>query len=371
MASVNDEILSESIRHQVALQGYTNNVLNRILAILNRADARLAAELHVALEGMTATTFTMERLESLLYSSGILRESLATYNEMGAKLGDDLREFMAYELSYQHQMLVSHLPVQVHVATVTAETAYAAAMARPFQGVLLKNVWSEYSDAKMKLVRQTIALGYDEGKTTEAIIRELRGTRAEGYTDGKLEAPRREVATVVRTALGHTAGFAQDRVMNANADLIKAVRWSSHLDSRTSSGCRIRDGLLYQPITHKPIGHEKPWRSGPGRLHYNCRSGQVPITKSFRELGIDLPDTEAGNRERASMDGAVPESTTYADWIKKQSRARQEEILGVAKTRLIREGKMDFPSLYNDRGVPLTLEQLRKRDAEAFKRAGL
>lgn len=369
--SVNSEILEESIRHQVALQGYTNNVLNRILSILNRADARLAAELHVALEGMTASTFTMERLESLLFSSGILRESLATYNEMGAKLTDDLREFMAYELSYQQQMLVSSLPVQVHVAAVSAEAAYSAAMARPMQGILLRDVWKDLDASKMKLVRQKIALGYVEGKTTDAIIRELRGTRANGYSDGALEAPRREVATVVRTALGHTAGFAQDRVMEANADLIKAVRWSSHLDNRTSSGCRIRDSKLYDPKTHKPIGHKIPWLSGPGRLHYSCRSGQVPVTKSYRELGIDLPDTEVGNRERASMDGAVPESTTYADWIKKQSAARQDEVLGPVRARLMRQGKMEFPSFYSDRGVLLDLDTLRKRDAEAFKRAGL
>ena len=63
-----------------------------------------------------------------------------------------------------------------------------AALARPFQGVLLKNVWSDLDVQKFKKVRQSIAQGYVEGKTTEQIIRELRGTRAKGYEDASFSA---------------------------------------------------------------------------------------------------------------------------------------------------------------------------------------
>ena len=37
----------------------------------------------------------------------------------------------------------------------------------------------------------------------------------------------------------------------------------------------------------------------------------------------------------------------------------------------MREGKLPFDSLYTDRGVYLTLDQLRERNAAAFKRAGV
>nr|DAE39878.1 MAG TPA: minor capsid protein [Caudoviricetes sp.] len=369
MESVNDLLLAESIRHQVDLQGYSGGVLSRLLAVLNRSDARLRAELLAKLESMDATTFSMERLESLLTS--VRSMSAATYQELGYELNKELSEFVAYEVSYQQQMLVQHLPIGVHVAAVSAEQVYAAALARPFQGVLLKNVWSDLDAAKMKRVRQTIAQGYVEGKTTDQIIRELYGTRAKGYADGFIERDRRDVEAVVRTAIGHTAGFAQDRVMEANADLIKAVQWSATLDLRTSSQCRIRDRKLYTPDTHKPIGHSIPWGAGPSRLHWRCRSGQVPVLKSFKELGIDIPEIEVGGKTRASMDGQLPADTSYADWIKKQSAARQDEVLGPTRARLLRDGKLGMADLYSARGELLTLDDLRKRDAEAFKRAGL
>jgi len=369
MPSVNDLLQDESIRHQVALQGYTTNVLHRLLAVLNRSDQRLMAELAEKLADFDPTLFSMERLESLLTS--VRAMSAATYAELGEDMTKELREFVGYELSYQHQMLTEHLPVAVHVAAVNAEQVYAAAMARPFQGVLLKGAWADLDRNKMERVRKAIAQGFVEGKATDQIIRELRGTRAKGYEDGLIQRDRRDVEAVVRTAIGHTAGFTQDKVMEANADLIKALQWSATLDLRTSSMCRIRDRLLYTPDEHKPIGHKVPWGAGPGRLHWRCRSGQVPVLKSFKELGIDVPEIEVGGKTRASMDGQLPADTSYADWLKKQSAKRQDEVLGPTRGRLLRDGKLSMADLYSARGELLTLDDLRKRDAEAFKRAGL
>jgi hypothetical protein len=293
------------------------------------------------------------------------------YAAVDRELSEQLKEFVAYETAYQSQMLVAHVPVQVSVAAVSASAAYSAAMARPFQGVLLRNVWQDMEASKMKLVRQAIAQGFVESKTTSQIISEIRGTRAKGYSDAIIQVTRRDAEAVVRTALGHTAGMVQDMTAEANADLIKAVKWSSTLDMRTSAPCRLRDGKLYDPTTHKPVGHSFPWLGGPGRLHWRCRSAQVIVLKSFREMGIDAPEVVVADRQRASLDGQVPESTTYAEWLKKQSAARQDEILGQTRARLLREGGLPMERLYSQKGEFLNLVELRERDARAFAKAGL
>ena len=367
--SVNDLLQLESIRHQVELQRYEAGVVARMIAVLDRADKRIAAELAVALQEIDPSLFKMERLESLLTS---IRElSKAAHEQIGKDMRDELKEFNAYELSYQHQALVTHLPAVVHVASVSANQVYTAAMARPFQGVLLKDVWKDLDAQAMKRLRQTIANGFVEGKTTDQIIREVRGTRANNFKDGIVEKSRRDIESVVRTAIANVAGVAQDNVMTANADLLKAVQWSSTLDLRISSPCRIRDKLLYTPVDHKPIGHKVLWLQGPGRLHWRCRSGRTPVMKSHKELGIDVPEIVIEGKTRASMDGQVAAETTYADWLKKQSAARQDEVLGPTRGRLMREGKLSLDDMYSARGKPLTLDELRKKDAEAFKLAGL
>lgn len=369
MATANELLFDEAVRHQIALAGYSNQVVRRIIALLNRSDDRLYAELVTALASMDADSFTVQRLEALLGSFRALNAQ--AYAQVGLELRHELRDFLDYEVQYQAQALRSVLPAVVSVASVSAETAYAAALARPFQGLLLSGALADLEADKAKRVRIAIAQGFSESKTTAQIVREIRGTKAKGYADGIWEIDRRNAQAIVRTALGHMAGFAADRSNEANEDIIKAVRWSATLDLRTSEICRIRDSKLYEPVTHKPVGHSLPWLGGPRRAHWNCRSFQVPILKSFRELGIDLDGSANLAGDRASLDGQVPKEVSFSDWIKRQSASRQNEVLGPTRGALLRNGGLSLEDLYSTKGVYKTLDDLRQSDARAFAKAGL
>lgn len=71
------------------------------------------------------------------------------------------------------------------------------------------------------------------------------------------------------------------------------------------------------------------------------------------------------------MDGQVPADMTFAQWLEKQSAYRQEQVLGPTRARLMREGGLSLPDFYSPSGQYLSLEQLRKRNAAAFERAGV
>jgi hypothetical protein len=364
-----NEILQDrEIAHQVDLQKYSNGVVRRIIAILNRTDVDLFAQITAALERLNSASFTVERLDSLLHSVRMLNAQ--AYQQIGRELTEELRQLVAYEAGFQLQLFQQALPVAIRLNAVSVDAAYAAAMARPFQGRLLREWASSIEADRMTRIRDAVRMGYLEGQTTSEIVRRVRGTRAKGYEDGIIEIDRRHAEAVVRTAVTHTAGMARDNFYRGNADLIKALSWTSTLDSRTSEICRIRDGKHYHPTTHEPIGHKFPWLGGPGRAHWQCRSCSVPVLKSWKELtGSDMP--EFNQTARASMDGEVPADVTYGDWLKKQSAARQDEVLGPARGKLFRNGGLELDRFYNDRGQALTLAQLRARDAEAFARAGL
>lgn len=368
MATVNETLEDEEIAHAVSLQQYSNGVVRRIIAALNRADARLAAALAEALERMPASKYTVERLEALLAS---VREINAeAYAQVAQELTQDLQELADYETQWQFDLFEKVLPepVQVRypVARITAQQAYAAAMSRPFQGRLLRD-WVDTVEAdRMTKIRNVIRAGYVDGKTTDQIVREIRGTRANAYADGFLQRPRKDLESVVRTAISHVAATARNEFNSANSEILKAERWVSTLDSKTSATCRIRDHLQYTVETHKPIGHKIPWLEGPGKIHWQCRSTSSPVTKSWRELGIPLD--EMTPTERASMDGQVPAETTYSEWLERQSAERQEQVLGVERAKLYRQGGMELSDFYSERGVWLTLDQLRETDAAAFER---
>lgn len=62
MPTVNAALQDEAIDHAVDLQRYSVDVVRRMIAVLNRSDARLVAQLSEALLRLEATSFTVERL---------------------------------------------------------------------------------------------------------------------------------------------------------------------------------------------------------------------------------------------------------------------------------------------------------------------
>lgn len=371
MATVNEALQDAATSHAVDLEQYKTGVVLRMIALLNRVDGDLAAQLAIALDRLPASQFTIERLESLLYSVRDLNRQ--AYESIRLALPAELQALTAYEASYQLELFRSVIPpqvvAQVGVAAVNAEQVYAAAMARPFQGTLLREALTSLEEGRARQIRDAVRIGYVENQPLVDIVRRVRGTRARGYADGLLEAPRHHIESLVRTAVSHTAGFTRDRFYEANSDLIVAVAWTSTLDTRTSETCRLRDGKRYSNDTHKPIGHAFPWLSGPGRAHWGCRSVSVPVTKSWRDLGLDVDEMDAGTR--ASMDGQVPAEQNYGDWLKKQSAARQDQVLGPVRGKLMRDGGLTIDRFATDKGRWLDLDELRERDAAAFARAGL
>jgi hypothetical protein len=359
--SVNARLRDRALDHEVDRRRYSQSILRRIIAVLNRSDARLMAQLAEALMRVDATAFTVERLEALL--GAVRATNAAATREAFALLESELREVAEVESLAAGSALRATIPaaVAVHapVVSVPAEVAYAAAMARPFQGRLLSGWAANVEARRMEAVRNAVRAGFVEGRTTAEVIKTIRGTKALGYADGVLDRPRREVATIVQTALSHTAQMARRESYKANADLIAGVQWVSTLDTRTSPECAIRDGLIYDAETFAPLGHSVPWLEGPGRLHFNCRSVDVPVLKSWKELGIDADELPAGTR--ASMDGQVPADTTYGDWLLRQSAERQDEILGPARGALLRDGRLKLPDFYDGKGAPLTLAELRAK----------
>lgn len=370
--SVNDDLLNDAVRHALGLQRLSNAAVRRMMAILNRSAAQIAAEMLVKLARMSPESFSVERLDALM--EGVRRLNSDGFTRFGSALANETKAIADYELDYQRRLFEATIPPQVIVelpiASVNVEQVYAAAMARPFQGRLLGE-WAQTQDERTMLrIRDAVRSGFVEQRTIDEIVRTVRGTRAGRFEDGILGVSRREAEAVVRTAISHTAGYARDRFMEAQDDLVKEVVWTSTLDSRTSPPCIVRDGLRYDNDSgHKPVGHDLPWGAGPGRFHWNCRSTSVPVVKSWKELGIYIEEFDS--ETRASMDGEVPKDLTYPAWLKKQPASVQDNVLGATRGKLFREGGFTVDKFVNRKGDFISLEELRAQDAAAFRKAGL
>jgi Na+-transporting NADH:ubiquinone oxidoreductase subunit NqrA len=61
----------------------------------------------------------------------------------------------------------------------------------------------------------------------------------------------------------------------------------------------------------------------------------------------------------------------YDRWLRRQPVAFQNDVLGVAKGKLFRQGGLTLDRFISRAGDELTLEQLREREFGAWENAGL
>jgi len=161
---------------------------------------------------------------------------------------------------------------------------------------------------------------------------------------------------VTRTAINHVGQHAREAVFAENKQVVGHVQWLAVLDSRTSQICASLDSQTYE-INKGP----RP------PAHANCRSVMIPVVKPPEGIpGIDSSKLPVG--ERAAMGGPVPGKVTFGPWLKKQSAAVQNEILGVGKGKLFRRGKVPIERFSDVSGAnavrPLSLAELEAIEAK-------
>jgi SPP1 gp7 family putative phage head morphogenesis protein len=329
------DFFDRTVRHQIELERYTSGVVRRMLALLARTDEDLVRRIRELDPNSRTAQALTQRLESV-------RAQVEEANEqLRATLAREAGEFAAYEASWVRTAATVTLAVEWQ--GVTREQVRAAAMSRPFAGIHLRFAnFDEHMDELGKrraaIVRDTIRKGFLEGRGVDDIVRELRGTRAQGYADGVLTQSQRTVEAIVRTALNHTANAAREEVYKVNASQITGVQWIAVIDARTSSICRTLDGQVFEPNK----GPRPP-------AHPNCRSATIAILK-----------------------GQPPyQKITYDEWLRQQPAEVQDEVLGKKKGRLFRDGGLKIDRFANEQGKEYTLLQLQQREAAAWEKAGL
>lgn len=355
--SVNETLQSRAIAHSLLIQRYGTGVADRIVRLLNTADQeiieRIAARLALIEErGFDTGPATTARLNALLAEIRALNGAI--YQRVTTALTDELVEFSAVEADYQRQALVASIGADLSTTLPAPERLRAIVTESPMEGRLLAS-WAEGMErGRMDRIDAAIRMGMTQGEGTDAIVRRIRGTKAAQYGDGVLAISRRSAQAVVRTSVTHVSNVAAQATWKANSNIVKGWQFLAVLDSRTSSTCGSKDGEVF-PIGEGPIPP----------LHVNCRSISVPVTKSFRELGIDEDELPPG--KRASMDGQVAGKTRYADWLGRQSAARQEAILGVKRAELFRSGNISFKDLVRSDGQLMTLKELKAAYPQLLK----
>ena len=348
-------IFDQVTRRQVLLERYKAGELRRLDEFLRDMDKALRERLGRA----TVTDFQKGHIETLLAEVAALME--AVQRPYQRDLFERMDALAVHEAGMEARALsgvpafeaVVPAAVQIHAAVFAAPLAARGAGG----GMLLESFVSKWAEADRERVTGAIRRGAFEGRTTDQIIRDIRGTKARRFQDGILAVNRSAAATVVRTSLQHVASVARMETLQANADILDGYEWSSTLDSRTSAVCQSLSGQVFK------------FGKGPvPPAHPNCRSSIVP------KLPAEWAFLDEG-AQQASVNGPVDASLTYYEWLKKQPAGFVQDALGPTRARLFLKGGLsadEFARLQLGRNFePLTLEEMRALAPKVFELAGV
>lgn len=217
-------------------------------------------------------------------------------------------------------------------------------------GYTIKEGFEKLDTRLQETFQNQIRLGVLNGDTTQTIIKNLKPYMTD-FKDNRIDA-------LVKTALSTVVNNTRMETYKENEEIFKGYQWHATLDSRTRKEHFLLDGALWD-INGKGLnekGKKYKFRNAPDG--YRCRCVLLPITKSYKELGLNIDEIPAGTR--SSMNGYVPADLNATDWFEKQGKDFQKKYLGTQRYELFKSGKITLSDLVNQKGKVLTIQELKK-----------
>jgi len=345
----------------------------KILAILRMLEEDLVSKL-MAIDPSAPlrAKYRKERLDRLL--SEVRATIKSAYRDNAASLAAGLRGLAGAEASWATLTINGAVGVEVIDSILTEEFLRAIASDALIQGAPSAEWWKRQGERLTNRFMDEIRTGMSAGESIDDMVRRIRGKatgRRHKYIDpitgkerwyvefagGIMDTGTRQARALVRTSVQQVAADARRAMYQANDDVIKGVQQISTLDGRTTETCIAYSGAAWD-LDGKPIrGNSLPFNGGVPR-HYNCRSTEIPLLKSWRDLGIDMD--ELPQTTRSSMDGQVAADLSFGDWLSGKPESMQDHMLGKGKAQLWRDGVISLTDLVDQTGNPLTLAELKE-----------
>lgn len=320
---VTDRTVMDTLLMRREVDRYLATVDNELYRMWRTAWAEIGDEFALAIQELIdigdgewpsrAQVLRAQRAQNALKAMAETLGALVPGSEVAAR--SQLRDLMVSAQHWTQQLISTQLPAY-DVSQVWARADAAAinqivarttsrihALHRPLTAEMERNM-------KAVLIR-----GVMVGDNPVAAARQLLGRCLQVFDGGRARA-----ANIARTEMldAHRAAARQSRL--ANKDVVKGWKWHATLSARTCPACISQHGSTHAANEPGPLGHQQ------------CRCTAVPITKTWRELGIDQPEPR-------------DDFPNARAWFRQQPRAVKVQIMGRERLRQLESGELDWQDL--------------------------
>ena len=346
MAEISKDLFDALIKQQINLSRYGNKQAADMVSLLNAADADIAAKL---LKWGESQRYSPARLRAIL--AEIKAMVADVYGEAADTLRSEMVAFAEHAAEVAAATIATQMPLDWKPFGMTQEQINAILSKAPIrigkdQSLLFGELFKGLSAAKEQKIRGAVQLGMVEGEPIQTIVQRLVGTKANRFADGVNNISRRDLYNVTHSTVQHVNNQAAAQTMLNNEEVVKGFLSIVTLDSKSCLFCVNAASKEYKLTDTGPI-----W-------HIGCRCFRAPIVKTFKELGIDMPEFKQGTR--ASQGGQIAADTTYDQWLRTRPVSEQIEMLGPSRQKMFANG-MKVDRFTDNSGKTYTLDQLKKR----------
>lgn len=339
MATVNEKFADKITGRLLQISRFESGTVKAVLKEFKILEKNIINQL-ITIDPTSSKTAALrkKRLTELLRS--VKQTITVGTDRMQKELTGDLLDISSNEVNFLNNTTKTAVATNIFSIVYSPEQIKRLVDNTLIQGAPSKDWWARQATSTQNKFTDVMRQGVLLGESTAQLTRRVKDV---------LQISRRNAESLARTSVQTVANQTRQDYYN-KSDLIRAVEWLSTLDSRTSNICMALDGLTWTLPDYKPIGHNISF-PGP-TAHWGCRSTQTAILKSWKDVNGIPKGT------RASMDGQVPETMNYEDWLKTKPEEFQKEVLGPAKYKLWSEGKLSLRNLINEDARPLRVKEL-------------
>lgn len=216
------------------------------------------------------------------------------------------------------------------------------------KGLLLKDAFAKFDDNLKNVMINEIRNGVLIGATNAQMASNMKPL-FNSMVSNNLDS-------LVKTSVSTVVNDIRMQTYKENESIFSGYEYFATMDGRVRIEHALRDSATYD-LDYKGTnekGKKFPFKNTP--LGYRCRCIILPITKSYRELGLNIDEISPSTR--ASMDGQIAENASFTKWFKTKDKAFQEKYLGVKRFELFEAGKITLSQLVNQQGRTLTIKEL-------------
>ena len=387
--------------HQANLMRLAATWAEELRGDADSTNSELVGNLSVLLDEYKIADYNAEAQKQFLKMNA---EILKIRAEGFAKMADYMArqcEHLAENEAKWAAAIVKQSGVTIPKKTIRVNTIVKYAAVEDGQTITESINAAAEEDAKR--ISEVCREGVRKNKPLETIIKEIRGTKELGYTDGIFETTRNEAETIARTGCMGIADEAKMQFYINNQDVIIGILHVATLSGNTCLVCGNLDGHIWKNPSELSLVPNLP-------IHPNCRCVHLPITELdeinsskrpaevenyWKEAEKAYNEEHPGKRfddlarstklkyyykaqkdyeERTGKPAfdEVPQNMSFSEWLKTKDSRYIESYLGKTRYLLYTKGELPLNKFINPAtNTQFTIAELKKLDIEAFKRAGL